>query len=409
MRRVSSGLVDAGASSIATLVAGIFATRQLSPVELGFYALIFSAWTLTSQIPTQLALVPAEAQLVSVDPRLRYGSFPTNMRLASPWLVASALGVLLVMTVSPEGITEKAMVFLAVSGAALAALFPLQEHARRLLHLAGEHWSAASISVIRLLATIGFLVIGSALDVDASLLPLGSLALADGVAVGVAFFLPAVRPRVAVDYGARQLLSSGRWLLLGALVVPAAGFLVNLLVTHFASARDLGLSEAARVAAQPALVLAVGLSAVMRPAAMAAAAEGAEDRALRLTARFSAGLSFVGLAYVLLTLLPSRWNPVQVMIPAAFEVFGLVQLSIVAAVVNGVVFLRRSELIAVNRTKELLYAEAWAGAGRASAAVGASSLRSWTVPIGFLAGGLVRVLSIHRSAERYYDEVPEAE
>ncbi len=71
MTKLPAGLVDAGASSLATFVTGVAATRLLDSSELGAYAIFFSAWLLASQLPTALILVPAEAKLVHIPSKER--------------------------------------------------------------------------------------------------------------------------------------------------------------------------------------------------------------------------------------------------------------------------------------------------------------------------------------------------
>ena len=200
----------------------------------------------------------------------------------------------------------------------------------------------------------------------------------------------------ALHYRARELAGTGTWLLVGAMVAPAAGFLVSFLVTKLAGAVELGLAEAARIAAQPVLVLAVGLSAVLRPEAMEAAVRFDRPRARQLTRQFGLLIAGVTVAYLLLTLVPVTFNPLYLLVPKAFAIEGLVQLSIVAAAANGVVFLQRSELTALDRTKALSFAESWAAGARSALALGAGWLNAWTVPLGFLVGGLIRMRMFSR-------------
>ena len=126
------------------------------------------------------------------------------------------------------------------------------------------------------------------------MLPFGSLATGDLCALAFSFLI--VRPRRGTKpvYTARGLMRSGKWLLFSASMGPAAGFTVSLLVTNLADAAALGLAEAARIAAQPVLVLALGLAAVLRPASMEAAIRGDRPTARRLSRRLALLLAVSG-------------------------------------------------------------------------------------------------------------------
>jgi hypothetical protein len=57
---------------------------------------------------------------------------------------------------------------------------------------------------------------------------------------------------------------------------------------------------------------------------------------------------------------------------------------------NGVVFLHRAELIALDKTRSIAWAETVASISRVTAALPSAILRAWVVPIGFLISGAVR-------------------
>ena len=172
---------------------------------------------------------------------------------------------------------------------------------------------------------------------------------------------------------------------------PPPVSLISFLVTRLSTSAELGIAEAARIGAQPIFVLAVGLSAVLRPEAMEAAVRFDRPRARQLTRQFGLVIAGATVAYLLVTLLPESFNPVHLLVPTAFAVGGLLQLSIVAAAVNGVVFLQRSELTALDRTRSLSYAESWAAGSRSALALAAGWLNAWTVPLGLLIAGLIRM------------------
>ena len=403
MAKLPAGLVDAGASSLATFAAGVAATRLLESSELGVYAIFFSAWLLAFQLPTQLILVPAEAKLVHIPSKERRTFLLRNSVMALPLALLGSTVVLGVLLVVPQDANPAIALQLGATAALVAGLYPLQDHARRLLHLSRSHWSAASASLVRLGGTSMVLVAGWNAGVSPGLLPFGSLAAGDLCAL--AFSLLIVRPKRGTKptYSARGLMRSGKWLLLSASMGPAAGFAMSLLVTNLADAAALGLAEAARVAAQPVLVLALGLAAVLRPASMEAAIGGDKPQARRLSRRLALGLALATLLYLGVASLPESINPLQALVPKAFTLAGLVQLSVAAAFLNGVVFLQHAELIALDRTRQLSGAAALASSARTAVAFASGALRAWAVALGYLLSGLVRWVTYSRILAGSYE------
>ncbi len=404
MTKLPAGLVDAGASSLATFVAGVAAVRLLDSSELGVYALFFSAWVLASQLPAQLILIPAEAKLVHIPSQERRTFLLRNSTMALPVALLGSAAVLGVLLVVPQGVNPVIALQLGATAALVAGLNPLQQHARRLLHLSRSHWVAASAALVRLGVVSVVVAAGWNAGVSPGLLPFGSLAAGDLCALAFSLLIVQARRGQKLGYTARGLMRSGRWLLLSASMGPAAGFAVSLLVTNLADADTLGLAEAARIAAQPVTVLALGLAAVLRPSSMEAAIGGHRPEARRLSRRFGLGLALATLLYLGAVSLPESINPLQALVPNAFTSPGLVELSVVAAFFNGVVFLQRSELIALGRTRQLAGASALASSARTAPAFASGALRAWTVALGILLGGLVRWVSLSRVLAGSYED-----
>lgn len=388
MRRFAPGLVDAGASSAATFAAGVFAVRFLDLGELGAYALVFSGMMLATQIASQVVLIPTEARLVDVERPDRLSYLAASLGAALPWSVLAAALTAGAGFLVPNSVSGRWA--LAVTGGAAAFVSPLQDHVRRMLHLSGSHGRAALASMIRAGVVAVALVVGASTGIGVVFIPLGALALADLVSMSVPFAAGLGRgSRLPFRLG--DAARSGSWLLVGSLAAPAAGFLVSLVVTRLAGAEELGLAEAARVAAQPMLVLAMGLAAVLGPDAMEAARDMDRRRARRATFSLAGTVLVALVGYLAATMLPEPLNPIRWVMPRAFELDGLAQLSIVAAALNSLVFLQRSELVVLDRTKGLASAEVTAGTVRSAVSIAAGALGAWVVPLGFLAGGLVRI------------------
>jgi O-antigen/teichoic acid export membrane protein len=237
---------------------------------------------------------------------------------------------------------------------------------------------------------------------DPGILPFGSLAAADLVALLASLVI--IRPQLELkaDYKPRQLLSTGRWLLLSASLGPAAGLSVSVLIASLAGSAALGLAEAARVAAQPIVVLAIGLSAVLRPTSMEAAIARNNKKARSVSRKFGIGIALASLLYIGAISLPVAVNPVEALIPKAFTLPGLLELSVIAAFIEGFVYLQRAELIVLNRTGSLTLGEASAFGGRVSIAIPSASLQSWAAPLGSVVGGLFRWISFTRALSSAY-------
>lgn len=399
-----AGLTDTASASAATFLAGIVATRVLSNEALGGYSLVFSVAVLASTIPTQLLLVPSQARLMELSPIHRVSALGRTLRIA---LVTAGVGSLLVLGayyVSPSlpGSTRFALV---ASGALYSAMAPLQQHVRTVFHLGLRHWTASMLSFIRFVIVSTLIASGLATGIPPAFVPLGALGIADLLVVGLALGVT-MRERVSTPLllDRKRLALSGRWLLAAAALGPAAGFGVSLAVAHFAGVSQLGFAEAARISAQPVLVLATGLAAVARPSVMRAAQDRRRQEAVGVRLRFQLSLTLGGAAYALALLLPAGLNPIRALIPAAFDIPGLALLSVAAAMINGSALLHRSELVAVDMTGSITSAEMRASIIRVVAGASASVGKAWTVPLSFLLGGIVRFVTLSRRTQAVYDE-----
>ena len=143
-----AGLLDAGFASLARLAVGIYAARALTASDLGAYALFFSAFVFASVVPMQFVLVPAELATLPAAQRARVALLRQSWRIGAPMAAATALVAAVAAVVGAEAATT-VLWALAVTMTACAMLTPLQEHLRRVLHLAGMSWSAAVVSLVQ--------------------------------------------------------------------------------------------------------------------------------------------------------------------------------------------------------------------------------------------------------------------
>jgi O-antigen/teichoic acid export membrane protein len=195
-----AGLLDAGFASLARLIVGIYAARALIVSDLGAYALFFSAFVFASVVPMQFVLVPAELATLPAARRERLALVRQSWRIGIPMAAATAVVASGAAALSAEAPT-RVLWPLAFTMAACATLTPLQEHVRRVLHLAGISWHAAVVSLVQ----GGGVVVGLALLASAETpviwRPFGALTIGTVVSLGAGLVLtlrrqpPATLPR----------------------------------------------------------------------------------------------------------------------------------------------------------------------------------------------------------------------
>jgi O-antigen/teichoic acid export membrane protein len=401
---LSAGLLDAGLASLATLAVGVYAARSLSAAELGTYALFFSAFTVAAVLPTQLLLVPAEVATLLEGPHERLRVLRSGWRLGLPAAAAAAGLASAAAWLGASAPLEVLWPF-AVTMTACGIVSPLQDHLRRSLHMAGEHWRAATVSLVQLAAVIAVLAVAERAAAPSLWRPFGALALANVVSLSTGYWLSRRDLRGVTDdlsYRIAPLARSGQWLLLVELATSGALFLSSAIITQLASAETLGYAEASRIVAQPLYVVAVGVSAAVWPRSMEAAA-GRTEQAARRIARLSAAIVVaVGVLYGALTIVPWWGNPLGVLVPQAYAVDGLVLVSVLALVLVGVAFPPRTELIGAGLERALVRVALLAGIVQCLAAVASPWIGAFARPVGVGLFGIVLLLGCWHYRRRLY-------
>jgi O-antigen/teichoic acid export membrane protein len=402
---ISAGLLDAGFASLASFAMGITAVRLLDTASLGAYALVFGAFNLIAVIPQQLLFTPFEVASVSHPRDRRLVIVRQSMRLGGVLALLASMLLVLWLLVAPPGTPHDTLFALTVTGVACTFLSPVQDHLRRMQHLAGRSAAAAAVSAVHLataLATLGILWF---LDVAPWWMPLGSLAVANlvsttfGMLISVRWLRTAL-PAAVPDL--RGMLRSGTWLLIPGLAAPGSAFLVGVLIVHLAGAAALGYAEAARVVGQPMFVLAMGLSATLGPRSMEAARERSVTGARRISRQFFAITAAAATLYLFLFSLPWEWNPLVLLVPRAFEVAWLVPAVLLATTVNGWLFPLRAELIGARREKSVAWADSLGAAVRVCAGGTAGVIGSFAMPLGYAVLGTIRWILYRRRLQAYY-------
>jgi len=296
----------------------------------------------------------------------------------------------------------------AVTTAACSVVSPVQDHVRRTLHLAGFSWRAALVSLIQVLGVVASLAVFYTAGVPQTWRPFGALALANAgsLTVGMMLARREVRTSSLPRYNARTLMGSGRWLLVLELATAAATFLSSVIIARLANAEALGHAEAARIVAQPMFVLMTGLSAVLGPKSMEAAAVRDYQQARSIARPFNALLVAAGLAYGALTVVSWWGNPFAVLVPKAYDVPGLVLASVLCYVFVGLVFPYRSELFGARQERVLPRIAMLAGIAQLIVTVSATWIQAFARPIGGTIFALVLWAGYRRHREAMYRAEP---
>jgi hypothetical protein len=378
-----AGLADAGLASLVRLAVGVYAARTLPVSGFGAYALFFSAFIFATIVPMQFVLVPAELATISAARHERLDLLRQIWRIGLPTATAAAVVASIAATLGSKA-SLNVLWPLALTMAACAMVTPLQEHVRRVLHLAGLSWHAAAVSLFQIGAVATAIAVLTSADIPAPWLPFGALALATVVSLEAGRFMARRRqpPSVLPRYQMAQLMRSGRWLLAIEAITAGATFLASVIVTRLGSPEALGYAEAARIVAQPLFVLSIGLSAALNPRSMEAGANVDRAAARRVSRPYAILLVLAGLFYGAVTIAPWWGNPLDELIPPAYAIPGLVPATVAAFVLLGLPIISRSELIGAGRERVLPQVGVVGGALQCGAAMSAVWIGAFARPLG---------------------------
>ena len=404
---VAAGIVDVSAASAATFVCGLLAARLLEAHELGAYSLAFRVLVLAMTVPSALVFQAREVQAVQAPEPDRLGLFLPGMFVGVPVAVVTALLAALWPLSFPGGVADSTIRALNITMCLVAALSPLQDFLRRMLHLSGRSWHAARVSLIQLgvvIASWAIAGLGSH-RYPLAWLPFGILALANAVSmmVGVILARRAIaRPAPRLVEGGDDLLKSGALLLFIGMLPSVVGVLAGVILARVSGPDVLGYLEAARVVAQPILVFGIGLSAVLGPRSMRAARARERGEARRLAWQFSAAVLGLGIVYAIFVGFPNPLNVLAWLIPKAYTVSGVVLLTIAGHVALSLAMPRRSEMLGAGRIGSLAWIEAISNVVNVACASLAAVIGIFALPLGTLAQGLIRLVLLHVQNARLY-------
>jgi O-antigen/teichoic acid export membrane protein len=396
--------VDAGFASLATFAIGLAAVTWLDDVGRGVYAVFFTAFVAASLLSTELIYTPAQVRTVAFPTSERLSLVPQTLRLGIGPTLLGTLAVGGAVAVTWSYTTAEVLAPLAVTSAISLVLSPMQDHVRRMLHIGALNWKASWISVVQFVVAVSSVAVGYLAGVPVAWIPFGALAIANAVSlsVGVIVARAGIQEHAYTIMRFRELATRGKWFVLAAVARSAAAFLVVTVIAWVASPEDLGYAESARVVAQPILVLAAGLSAVLGPRSMRAAMDGDSATARRTSSLYLGLMGLGGLAYVLMVAWDVPINPMARIVPSAYVLPGLVALTIAANVIAAAPFLRSNELAGAHRERTL------AGIAWLSSTVSViGGLTVWITgayarPLSVLGDGASRYAAQSRVLETFY-------
>lgn len=401
---LTAGVLDAAMSSLATFLAGLVAVNILGDAERGVYAVFFTAFNFGQVVANNLVYIPSEVTAVSWPLQSRLRVLTESIPLGAAASVAGALSIAAATVVGSQ-IADAAVVMpLTITAAATTLMWPTQDHLRRMLHIAERSWAAAAVSITQMVATAASIGVLIALDVNRLWIPFGALAVANTMSLAVGLAL--ARPRRAGDLiehlRLRTLIRSGAWLLVGVGVPTVTTFGAAAIISFKAGPEMLGFAEAARIAAQPLLVLGTGLGFVLGPKVMRSAISGEVAAAKRTHLRYGLLMLVAALAYAAIAGWQWPGNPMAVLIPGAFEIPWLVTATIGAHVLMASLVLVLQELMAAKRARTIAIMGIVSAPLQIAAAATATTTQAFARPLSIAVGNAVRLVGYVPVLRRSY-------
>jgi hypothetical protein len=405
IRKLSAGQIDSALSSIATFVAGLYAVRVFDTRLLGAYVVIFTAWNLARSLSSELVFVPSEVVAVARPEKERIHILDSSLPRGFAISLLGAGGVLGSMYIIRGDVGTEAALALAASAAAVTVLAPLQEHWRRMFHIAGSSWRAAATSTVHLAITlVGVFTMGAFFD--AAWIPFGVLAAGFTVSSLLAWSLTLpLRASRNVDFRHprwQELTGIGRWLLVANASAMGSDFILAVTVKAAIGPEMLGFAEGARVVARPVVILGVGLAAVLGPRSVRAGMDRDLAHARWSRRVFWLVSSVAALLYLGVVGFDWALNPLPELVPTAYAVPGLVAVAIVGSVIFNFALPWWFEILGGRQQRTIAWSEAAGSLVKVAVGFLSTFLQAFTLPIAWGAAWLTRGYGLQRSSRRMF-------
>lgn len=244
------------------------------------------------------------------------------------------------------------------------------------------------------------------IDAPVAIMPFGSLAIANLLSLTTGFILGDIRHQKPLDEPLRfmTLAREGRWLLAQALAPAVSKFAVAGIVTALAGAEVLGYAEAARVVAQPVLVLATGLTAVLAPRAMEAAMKRDGRASHHNRNIFLLVMAAGGVLYLIGAATPWALNPMQHLVPAAYVIPWLVTFTVLTNLVSSAMFMEVNELLGAQKARSMSGIAIFTSPILILVALTAATTEAFARPLGMVVRSSVQVVLYRSALARHYRE-----
>ena len=405
-RRLPAGVADAAFASLATFAAGLSAVNLFNDVDRGVYAIFFTAFGLGVVLPWDLILIPAEVNAVSFPVNDRMRRARETLRMGLRAAIVGSL-VIVIAAFLARSIADTDVIWgLAATATVATVLSPLQDHMRRLLHIAELSWRAAAVSGVQFFGVVVSLALMILFDAPVAIMPFGSLAIANALSLTAAIVLGDVRNQEPLEEPLRfwTLAREGRWLLTTAMVPSIAHFAVAAIIAALAGAEALGYAEAARVVAQPVLVLATGLTAVLAPRAMEAGMQRNVTAAKHARHIYLLAMAGGGLIYTSIAATDWALNPMQYLVPAAYVVPWLVAVTIVGNLISAAMYLDINELLGAQKARAMAVIAIFTSPILVLVAFTARSTEAFARPVGNAVRDLIQVVWYRSTLDKHYSQ-----
>jgi O-antigen/teichoic acid export membrane protein len=408
-RAVPAGMLDAGLAALATFSGTSYATRFLSPADLGTYALFLIAFLMAAAVSSQLLFSPTEIVSLRYEGVRRLRLLEKSLRLGFVPVLGAAIVAVLAAVLASAGAPGDVVVVvaLALTSGACALVSPLQDHVRRVLHAAGYSWRAAMMSVTLLGTVLACLLLLHRLGIRPTWVPIGALFLANAVSLVVGWYWSAAGTTSKHSSGSGSASSS----------VWAAGSCwsphPDCRRVRGGGARDPPLQchhprvRAGRAGAEPAGQRADG-GTLGRPwpQLMQAGAERRGDLARRVSRPFRLLLVAAAASYLLAVGFPWPLNPLPNLLPSAYVVAGLLPVMIIGQMFQSMVQPSRAELTGAGQGRTLLRLELASSAFLCIGSTTAGMTGPFAMPVGAIAQGVVGLYPLGRARRPLYVKAP---
>ncbi|MDJ0497358.1 MAG: hypothetical protein QNJ89_05970 [Acidimicrobiia bacterium] len=406
-RRLPAGVIDSGFASLAGFAVALTAVSLFGDADRGVYAIFFTAFVAGALLVNELIFTPAEVEAVAHPVPERLSLLGQSLRLGIGPAVVGSLAAPIAVLVTAGYASGDVTLGLAVTSAAAIVVSPMQDHSRRMLHIAEVSWGAAAVSTVQLVSVAAALGLGIAVDVPVPWLPFGALAFANVVSLTFAALLARTKidQRTDTVMGFRQLTTTGVWFVVNA--APAAlWFVISTIVAALAGPEALGFAESARVIAQPIMVFAGGLAAVLAPRAMRAAMDSDLGQARRERKMYLIAMALFGAGYAAIAGWDWVGNPMAYLVPSAYTVAGLAAFTILANLVTTASFLQGDELAGAGRVRILAGISWFSGVLGLLASLTASVTEAFARPLAGLVAAATRYAAQTRALASAYVVTP---